>query len=304
MFKKIIFPITAAAALAASVIIPVQPENDPPVKYGITEQESRSAAETESFQSGSSQSGTQTGSQNSLPDAAGPDGSSGNSGSVSGNETSRGSAKLPDKYYINSAAASSEKNSFKTASSSSASGVSSRRDQQKTKVSSQIKPNLPPVSSKTSSGITFPLPAPSEPAFETSSKKISSQTSQNNSSYAEQVAGLVNKERKANGLSPLSVNSSAKTAAQVRAKEIEKSFSHTRPDGSSFSTALKEQGVSYRRSGENIAWGQKTPKQVMEGWMNSPGHRANILNPNFTAIGIGHYKSASGKNYWTQLFIG
>ena len=91
-------------------------------------------------------------------------------------------------------------------------------------------------------------------------------------------------------------------AALVRAKETEQSFSHTRPNGSSFSTALKEQGVSYRSSGENIAWGQKTPEDVMKAWMNSEGHRANILNARFTKIGVGYYQNARGTNYWTQLF--
>ena len=67
----------------------------------------------------------------------------------------------------------------------------------------------------------------------------------------------------------MTADTSIQTAAQVRAREIEKSFSHTRPDGSSFSTALTQQGVTYRGSGENIAWGQKTPEQVMNGWMNS-----------------------------------
>lgn len=74
--------------------------------------------------------------------------------------------------------------------------------------------------------------------------------------------------------------------AQVRAVETKTLFSHTRPDGSSFSTALKEQGVSYRGAGENIAWGQKTSEQVMEGWMNSAGHRANILNEKYTSLGV------------------
>ena len=61
-------------------------------------------------------------------------------------------------------------------------------------------------------------------------------------------------------------------------------------------------GIQYRRSGENIAWGQQSPKAVMEGWMNSKGHRANILNPNFTKIGVGYRKNAAGRTYWTQLF--
>ena len=73
-------------------------------------------------------------------------------------------------------------------------------------------------------------------------------------------------------------------------------------DGSSFATALKEQNVSYRSAGENIAWGQKTPEQVMEAWMNSDGHRANILNAKFTKIGVGQYRDAAGRNYWVQLF--
>ncbi|MEQ2678359.1 CAP domain-containing protein [Enterocloster citroniae] len=121
--------------------------------------------------------------------------------------------------------------------------------------------------------------------------------------FANQVVKLVNEERAKAGLSPLSVNSKAANAAQTRAREIEKSFSHTRPDGSSFNTALTEAGVSFRGAGENIAYGQITPQQVMEGWMNSSGHRANILNANYTSIGVGHYKNGAGVDYWTQLFI-
>ena len=127
-------------------------------------------------------------------------------------------------------------------------------------------------------------------------------TDTENASFVRQVVNLVNQERAKAGLSPVTADTSIQAAAQVRAKEIEKSFSHTRPDGSSFSTALTQQGVTYRGSGENIAWGQKTPEQVMNGWMNSDGHRANILNKNFTKIGVGYYQNASGTNYWTQLF--
>ena len=115
---------------------------------------------------------------------------------------------------------------------------------------------------------------------------------------------LVNQERAKAGLAPLSVSRPAASAALVRSKEIEGTFSHTRPNGSSFSTALTEQGMNYRSAGENIAWGQKTPEQVMNAWMNSAGHRANILNAKFTAIGVGCYRNAAGVYYWTQLFIG
>lgn len=123
-----------------------------------------------------------------------------------------------------------------------------------------------------------------------------------NSSYEQQVIDLVNKERAKAGLSALKLDKNVAKAALVRAKETEKSFSHTRPNGSKFSTALTESGVSFRGAGENIAWGQKTPQEVMKGWMNSDGHRANILNKNFTTIGVGYYRNASGVNYWTQLF--
>lgn len=121
-------------------------------------------------------------------------------------------------------------------------------------------------------------------------------------SYAEQVVKLVNEERSKAGLPALNVMTDLTAAANVRAVEIKQSFSHTRPNGSSFSTAIKEQGVSFRGSGENIAWGQKTPQQVMNGWMNSDGHRANILNKNFKNIGVGYYQDEKGTNYWVQLF--
>ena len=120
--------------------------------------------------------------------------------------------------------------------------------------------------------------------------------------FAEQVVELVNQERTKAGLSAVTLDQNIASAALVRAKEIETSFSHTRPNGSKFSTALTEQGVTFKGAGENIAWGQKSPEAVMQAWMNSEGHRANILNKNFTKIGVGYYQNARGTNYWTQLF--
>lgn len=122
-------------------------------------------------------------------------------------------------------------------------------------------------------------------------------------SYAEQVVKLVNEERAKVGAGALTLDKEIETAALVRAKEIETSFSHTRPDGRSFSTALTDAGITFRSSGENIAWGQRSPEEVVNAWMNSDGHRANILNTNFTKIGVGHYQNSAGRNYWTQLFI-
>ena len=92
--------------------------------------------------------------------------------------------------------------------------------------------------------------------------------------FAEQVVELVNQERTKAGLNAVTLDQNIASAALVRAKEIETSFSHTRPNGSKFSTALTEQGVTFKGAGENIAWGQKSPEAVMQAWMNSEGHRA------------------------------
>ena len=120
--------------------------------------------------------------------------------------------------------------------------------------------------------------------------------------YVSQVVALVNQERAKVGLPALTVDSTAQQAAQLRAEEIVQSFSHTRPDGSSCFTALQEMGGSYRMVGENIAAGYATPQAVMNGWMNSTGHRENILRDGFTAIGVG-YTVSDGMAYWVQMFV-
>lgn len=94
------------------------------------------------------------------------------------------------------------------------------------------------------------------------------------SRYISEVVRLVNAERAKEGLATLQMDSSLNSAAQVRAKEIVTSFSHTRPNGSNCFTALSEAGIKYNGSGENIAYGQKTPTEVVNAWMNSAGHRA------------------------------
>ena len=121
-------------------------------------------------------------------------------------------------------------------------------------------------------------------------------------SYAEQVVKLVNEERAKVGAGALTLDKEIEAAALVRAKEIEISFSHSIPDGRNFSTALTDAGITFHSSGENIAWGQRSPEEVVKAWMNSEGHRANILNTNFTKIGVGYYQNGAGRNYWTQLF--
>lgn len=120
--------------------------------------------------------------------------------------------------------------------------------------------------------------------------------------YGLRITELVNQHRAAAGLNPVTYSAELSMPAQTRAFEIEKSFSHTRPDGRYFSTALKDYGISYRFCGENIAWGQKSPEEVVTAWMNSPSHRANILHKSFTKLGVGYQQNARGVNYFTQLF--
>ena len=121
------------------------------------------------------------------------------------------------------------------------------------------------------------------------------------SQYISEVVRLVNAERAKEGLAALQMDSSLNSAAQVRAKEIVRSFSHTRPNGSNCFTALSEAGIKYNGSGENIAYGQKTPAEVVNAWMNSAGHRANIMSTKFTKIGVGCHNS-NGTYYWSQFF--
>lgn len=124
-----------------------------------------------------------------------------------------------------------------------------------------------------------------------------------NTAYIRQIVNLVNEERAKAGLSPVTESSALSKAAYTRAQEISRNFSHTRPNGSYFSSILQQNGLSYISTGENIAYGQRTAQEVMNGWMNSASHRANILNPNYTTIGVGFYQGSNGTNYWSQLFI-
>ena len=112
---------------------------------------------------------------------------------------------------------------------------------------------------------------------------------------AQSVVRQVNQERAKRGLSALRVDPKLTAAAQIRAREIVERFSHTRPDGTRWST------VSSRAYGENIAKGQKTADKVMAAWMSSSGHRANILRANYGSIGVACVKSGN-VYYWVQLF--
>lgn len=122
-------------------------------------------------------------------------------------------------------------------------------------------------------------------------------------SYEAEVVRLVNEQRAKYGLSPLTENWELSRVARYKSQDMHdlRYFSHTSPTYGSPFDMMKAFGISYRWAGENIAYGYRTPQQVVTGWMNSSGHRANILSANFTQIGVGYV--ADG-NYWTQMFIG
>ena len=124
--------------------------------------------------------------------------------------------------------------------------------------------------------------------------------------YVDEIVKLVNEARAKEGLQPLTLDPLLRKGAQVRAEECVKVFSHTRPDGTSYKTAISEAGVVSNYTGENVACGHSSAQQVVKAWLNSPGHRDNILNSNFTKIGVGLEKNVGNgyKGYsWSQLFV-
>lgn len=141
----------------------------------------------------------------------------------------------------------------------------------------------------------------STPVTKPSDTTTSTGAVSNSSAYVKQIVTLVNKERAAAGLQPVTGLDSLHKVAAAKATDMRKNnyFSHTSPTYGSPFDMMKSFGITYKSAGENIAKGQKTPEEVMKAWMNSSGHRANILNPNFNYIGVGY-----DNNYWVQEFIG
>ncbi|EPY2291088.1 serine protease [Clostridium sporogenes] len=120
-----------------------------------------------------------------------------------------------------------------------------------------------------------------------------------------EVVTLVNAERAKAGLPALKANAELSNVARLKSQDMinKKYFSHTSPTYGSPFDMMKKFGIKYSAAGENIASGYPTAKAVVDGWMNSPGHRANILSKSFTEIGVGLAKSSNGSYYWTQMFI-
>ena len=124
--------------------------------------------------------------------------------------------------------------------------------------------------------------------------------------FQKEVVRLVNVERQKQGLGKLSLNAKLSNVATLKSQDMinKNYFDHTSPTYGSPFDMMKQFNISYKTAGENIAKGQKTPAEVVKAWMNSQSHRENILNKNYTEIGIGVAKDANGTLYWTQMFIG
>ena len=120
--------------------------------------------------------------------------------------------------------------------------------------------------------------------------------------FEREMLELCNQQRRANGKPDIALNNTLCENAAVRAEEISRKncFSHTRPDGTMCFTAVT---VNYMTCGENIAYGTRSASATVTAWMNSPGHKENILSEDFTEAGFGCYE-VSGVRYWVQLFIG
>ena len=127
---------------------------------------------------------------------------------------------------------------------------------------------------------------------------------QNENTYTDlinEVYEITNNYRSLVGVPSLTLDSSLVEAANIRAKELSDSFSHTRPNGSSCFTVLSELGISYGTAGENIAAGYSSSQSVMEGWRSSSGHYQNIISSKFKKIGIG-VNIVNNQYYWVQIF--
>jgi len=142
-----------------------------------------------------------------------------------------------------------------------------------------------------------PAPTPTPP--ETSTPSVSGL-----SAIEMEVVRLVNIERQKEGLKPFTASSELSNVARKKSEDMARNnyFSHTSPTYGSPFDMMKSFGIKYNTAGENIAKGQLSAQSVVTGWMNSPGHRANIMNASFNKIGVGHYKSNNGTNLWTQMF--
>jgi uncharacterized YkwD family protein len=145
-------------------------------------------------------------------------------------------------------------------------------------------------------------PAPQEEAAPAPEQKATPSGTEI-SAFESKVIDLTNEQRRKNGLPNLQPDTALSNVAQEKSNDMQAKnyFSHTSPTYGSPFDMMRDFGVSYNTAGENIAMGQRSAEEVVNAWMNSEGHRKNILSPNYTHIGVGHTTQG---NYWTQMFIG
>lgn len=163
-------------------------------------------------------------------------------------------------------------------------------------------PQAPTAPAKQTAAPTTKAPTNNQQVEAPVKQTPTTNANQSVSEFEKQVVDLTNAERQKAGLKPLQIHTQLMNVAEAKSADMAKNnyFSHNSPTYGSPFDQIKAAGISYRAAGENIAQGQRTPAQVVQAWMDSPGHRANILNANFTHIGVGYV--ADG-NYWTQQFI-
>lgn len=164
------------------------------------------------------------------------------------------------------------------------------------KVEQPTKEVQKPTENKT---VQQPTKETQQPAKQEASKEQSDQLSQ----FEQEVVDLTNQERAKHGLAALKVDNALSKVAREKSNDMAANgyFDHNSPKYGSPFDMMKSFGISYNTAGENIAKGQRTPAEVVNAWMNSEGHRANILNGDFTHIGVGYVENG---NHWTQQFIG
>ncbi|WP_203248864.1 CAP domain-containing protein [Sporosarcina beigongshangi] len=164
-----------------------------------------------------------------------------------------------------------------------------------------VKPVEKPAPTKPTPAPT-PTPAPEKPTEVAPSTPVETPQDASISAIEKAVLDLTNAERQKAGLKPLQTDKNLMTSARQKSADMasKKYFSHTSPTYGSPFDQMKANGVTYKAAAENIAMGQRTAEEVVKGWMESPGHRQNILTPGYTHIGIGFDKNG---NYWTQQFI-
>ncbi len=165
----------------------------------------------------------------------------------------------------------------------------------------EIKPDIKPVPKPEVKPDIKPVP---KPEVKPDIKPVPQPTPEVNPSinnFEIRVVELTNVERAKSGLSPLKMDNDLSKVAKLKSQDIQSKgyFDHTSPTYGSPFEMMKQFGISYRSAGENIAKGQRTPEEVVNAWMNSEGHRKNILG-DFTHIGVGYLDTG---NVWTQMFI-